>query len=56
MIGKQLERIVIQQGGKDHLREIMKRDFGNNLWKVIHMRGFGPVCITFEQGITYSVF
>jgi hypothetical protein len=48
MIEKQLERIVMQQGEKYGLREIMRRDFGNNLWKVIRMRGVGPVCITIE--------
>jgi hypothetical protein len=54
MIEKLLKRIVMQQGEKYGLREIMRRDFGNNLWKVVRMRGFGPVCITFEQYVTYN--
>jgi hypothetical protein len=44
----------MQQGEKDGLREIMRRDFGNNSWKVLCMRGFGPVCITFDQYVTYN--
>jgi len=32
----------------------MRWDFGNNLGKVIRMRGFGPVCIKFEQYVTYN--
>jgi hypothetical protein len=49
MIEKTVEENSYATGGKDGLREIMRRDFGNNLWKVVCMRGFGPVCITFES-------
>jgi hypothetical protein len=51
---KSLKNSYATWGEKDGLREIMRRDFGNNLWKVVRMRGFGPVCITFEQYVTYN--
>jgi hypothetical protein len=55
MIKKMLKIIVMQQGEKDGLREIMRQDFGNNLWKVIRMRGVGPVCITIRiRHVTYN--
>jgi len=34
----------------------MRRDFGNNLWKVIRMRGVGPICIIFEQDVIDNTF
>jgi len=41
--------------GGDSLREITRQDFWNNLWKVVRMKGFGPVCTTFDQYVVHSV-